>query len=233
MTLWLWMSVKRNVSVCRGHELANALYVGGICKNSIESKCIPNALYEPLNESSSLSLMKMLQGVKKMEIRQSHVVTIRWLRKYAIQTRKFTLVYFDEPGCALSCRIQCPRLELNGTVWPSSIAHNKTHRRNSKKYKKEISVRIGTHLTVAQCRGTSTMPAFYRSYCKIYIFHNWSYFVQWRNQRVRSNRLPLLLIEKPCEITAQLIHNFKSHASLNRLPVRRWHSPSASYTTGK
>ncbi len=27
MTLWLWMSGKRNVSVCRGHELANALYV--------------------------------------------------------------------------------------------------------------------------------------------------------------------------------------------------------------
>ncbi len=26
MTLWLWMSGKRNVSVCRGHELANALY---------------------------------------------------------------------------------------------------------------------------------------------------------------------------------------------------------------
>ncbi len=27
MTLWLWMSGKRNVSVCRGHELANALYI--------------------------------------------------------------------------------------------------------------------------------------------------------------------------------------------------------------
>ncbi len=26
MTLWLRMSGKRNVSVCRGHELANALY---------------------------------------------------------------------------------------------------------------------------------------------------------------------------------------------------------------
>ncbi len=26
MTLWLWMSGKRNVSVCIGHELANALY---------------------------------------------------------------------------------------------------------------------------------------------------------------------------------------------------------------
>ncbi len=25
LTLWLWMSGKRNVSVCRGHELANAL----------------------------------------------------------------------------------------------------------------------------------------------------------------------------------------------------------------
>ncbi len=25
-TLWLWMSGKRKVSVCRGHELANALY---------------------------------------------------------------------------------------------------------------------------------------------------------------------------------------------------------------
>ncbi len=27
MTLWLWMSGKRNVSVCRGHELTNALYI--------------------------------------------------------------------------------------------------------------------------------------------------------------------------------------------------------------
>ncbi len=26
MTLWLWMNGKRNVSVCIGHELANALY---------------------------------------------------------------------------------------------------------------------------------------------------------------------------------------------------------------
>ncbi len=29
MILWLWMSGKRNVLVCRGHELANALYVYG------------------------------------------------------------------------------------------------------------------------------------------------------------------------------------------------------------
>ncbi len=28
MTLWLCMSGKRNVSVCIGHELANALYLG-------------------------------------------------------------------------------------------------------------------------------------------------------------------------------------------------------------
>ncbi len=34
--LWLWMSGKRNVSVCRGHEFANALYV---CRYTFAFSC--------------------------------------------------------------------------------------------------------------------------------------------------------------------------------------------------
>ncbi len=54
--MWLWMSGKRNVPVCRGHELANALYLGyvylyntiGFCDHRLLKNCRTGIVEHPV-----------------------------------------------------------------------------------------------------------------------------------------------------------------------------------------
>ncbi len=81
------MSGKRNVSVCRGHELANALYIIIRCLGTVSSsRAFQNTLYKSV--LSKRGLLKIVYFPKEIVSFQTKLTKLFAMRGFTIKRRR-------------------------------------------------------------------------------------------------------------------------------------------------